>query len=103
MHGPHVVEVVPDGLGQAERFRPCHGSHPGNLRETSLRQPSCPAEPAAPAEQRGHPGGVHVQLLLSAKHDVNTCRAVRDPGSHTGWRIRIGPFPGWAQVSTWNP
>jgi hypothetical protein len=102
MHGPDVVEVVPDGLGQAERFRPRHGSRPGNLRETSLRQPPCPAEPAAPAEQPGHPGGVHVQLLLSAKQNVNPCRAVRDPGSHAGSRIRTGPFPGWAQLATWN-
>jgi hypothetical protein len=26
---------------------------------------------------------------------------VRDPDSDTGWKIEIGPFPGWREVPTW--
>ena len=28
-------------------------------------------------------------------------RVVEDPGSATGYRVDIGPFPGWATVPTW--
>ncbi len=30
-------------------------------------------------------------------------RGVRDPSSDTGWKIEIGPFPGWATVPEWQP
>ncbi|HWC66019.1 MAG TPA: WD40 repeat domain-containing protein, partial [Thermoanaerobaculia bacterium] len=30
-------------------------------------------------------------------------RAVRDPKSATGWKIDVGPFPGWKYVPTWEP
>jgi hypothetical protein len=28
---------------------------------------------------------------------------VRDPASVTGWKIEVGPFPGWAEVPEWQP
>jgi len=28
-------------------------------------------------------------------------RATRDPSSPDGWKIEIGPFPGWAVVPDW--
>jgi len=39
----------------------------------------------------------------AALRALTNLRAVRDPGSDTGWKIEIGPFPGWAKVPTWNP
>jgi serine/threonine protein kinase/WD40 repeat protein len=44
----------------------------------------------------------HDELLAKLKSLTNL-RAVRDPSSDTGWKIEIGPFPGWARVPEWNP
>jgi len=39
---------------------------------------------------------------LMAKLDALTnLRVVRDPTSATGWKLDIGPFPGWRDVPTW--
>ncbi len=42
----------------------------------------------------------HDELLAKLKSLTNL-RAVRDPASDTGWKIEIGPFPGWREVPTW--
>jgi WD40 repeat protein len=44
----------------------------------------------------------HDELLAKLKSLTNL-RAVPDPGSDTGWKIEVGPFPGWATVPEWNP
>ncbi len=42
----------------------------------------------------------HAELL--AKLDALTnLRVVPDPSSATGWKLDIGPFPGWKDVPTW--
>jgi len=41
--------------------------------------------------------------LLAKLNSLTNLRAVRDPASDTGWKIEIGPFPGWATVPEWNP
>jgi WD40 repeat protein len=42
----------------------------------------------------------HAELL--AKLDAFTnLRVVRDSSSATGWRLDVGPFPGWKDVPTW--
>jgi WD40 repeat protein len=42
----------------------------------------------------------HAELL--AKLDALTnLRVVRDSSSATGWRLDVGPFPGWKDVPTW--
>jgi hypothetical protein len=42
----------------------------------------------------------HAELL--AKLDALTnLRVVRDPASATGWKLDVGPFPGWQDVPTW--
>ena len=46
---------------------------------------------------------VDPSIPLAALRALTNLRAVRDPGSDTGWKIEIGPFPGWAKVPTWNP
>jgi WD40 repeat protein len=39
---------------------------------------------------------------LMAKLDALTnVRVVRDPTSSTGWKIELGPFPGWKDAPTW--
>ena len=42
----------------------------------------------------------HAELL--AKLDALTnLRVVRDSSSATGWKLDVGPFPGWKDVPTW--
>jgi WD40 repeat protein len=42
----------------------------------------------------------HNALLAKLKSLTNV-RAVRDPSSHTGWKLEMGSFPGWKDVPTW--
>jgi WD40 repeat protein len=42
----------------------------------------------------------HDELLAKLKSLTNL-RAVRDPESSTGWKIEVGPFPGWVEVPEW--
>jgi WD40 repeat protein len=42
----------------------------------------------------------HDELIAKLKSLTNL-RAVRDPESSTGWKIEVGPFPGWAEVPEW--
>jgi WD40 repeat protein len=39
--------------------------------------------------------------LIAELHSLTNLRAVRDTVSPTGWRIEVGPFPGWRDVPTW--
>ena len=39
--------------------------------------------------------------ILTRLHSLTNLRAVRDPESSTGWKIEIGPFPGWEEVPAW--
>jgi hypothetical protein len=32
---------------------------------------------------------------------LTNLRVVEDPASSTGYRLEIGPFPGWKDVPTW--
>ena len=42
----------------------------------------------------------HDELL--AKLDTHTnLRVVRDEASPTGWKVELGPFPGWETVPEW--
>jgi WD40 repeat protein len=41
----------------------------------------------------------HEELIAKLKTLTNL-RAVRDEESSTGWKIEVGPFPGWAEVPT---
>jgi len=44
----------------------------------------------------------HAELVAKLRSLTNL-RAVRDPASDTGWKIEVGPFPGWATVPNWQP
>ena len=39
--------------------------------------------------------------LIAKLHSLTNLRAVRDVSSPTGWKIEVGPFPGWKDVPTW--
>ncbi|MCW8985671.1 MAG: WD40 repeat domain-containing protein, partial [Thermoanaerobaculales bacterium] len=39
--------------------------------------------------------------LLAKLRSLTNLQAVRDPTSDTGWKVEIGPFPGWETVPTW--
>ena len=41
--------------------------------------------------------------LLATLESLTNLRAVPDTSSDTGWKIAIGPFPGWAKVPDWQP
>jgi WD40 repeat protein len=42
----------------------------------------------------------HRDLLATLKSLTNL-RAVRDSASATGWKIEVGPFPGWKEIPAW--
>jgi WD40 repeat protein len=39
--------------------------------------------------------------LLATLYSLTNLRAVRDSTSPAGWRIELGPFPGWRDVPAW--
>jgi WD40 repeat protein len=39
--------------------------------------------------------------LIAKLHSLTNLCAVRDEESSTGWKIEVGPFPGWETVPTW--
>ena len=39
--------------------------------------------------------------LIAKLHSLTNIRVVRDADSSTGWKIEVGPFPGWAEVPEW--
>jgi hypothetical protein len=51
-------------------------------------------------DKRSLPTLPHDELIAKLKSLTNL-RAVRDPESATGWKIEVGPFPGWATVPEW--
>ncbi len=39
--------------------------------------------------------------LIAKLHSLTNLRVVRDTESATGWKVEVGPFPGWETVPTW--
>ncbi len=39
--------------------------------------------------------------LIAKLESLTNLRAVRDVASSTGWKIEVGPFPGWRNIPTW--
>jgi WD40 repeat protein len=44
---------------------------------------------------------VPLHQLLAKLRSLTNLRAVPDPASASGWRVEVGPFPGWKNVPTW--
>jgi WD40 repeat protein len=41
--------------------------------------------------------------LMAKLRDLTNLRVVEDTGSTTGYKLDVGPFPGWATVPEWQP
>lgn len=39
--------------------------------------------------------------LLATLRSLTNLRVVADPGEPSGWRLEVGPFPGWETVPVW--
>ena len=39
--------------------------------------------------------------LIAKLESLTNYRAVRDEVSSSGWKIEVGPFPGWETAPTW--
>jgi WD40 repeat protein len=39
--------------------------------------------------------------LMAKLRTLTNLRVVEDKGTATGYRIEVGPFPGWEEVPTW--
>ncbi len=41
------------------------------------------------------------QELLAKLRALTNLEVVPDPAAPTGWKLEVGPFPGWKDVPTW--
>ena len=39
--------------------------------------------------------------IIAWLETLTNVRVVRDEESTTGWKVEVGPFPGWAEVPEW--
>jgi WD40 repeat protein len=79
-----VVAVSPDGQWIAA------GGAEGVIRLWPMPDLSKPPLHTLPREE-----------LINKLKTLTNLRAVRDEESSSGWKVEVGPFPGWETVPTW--
>jgi WD40 repeat protein len=42
-----------------------------------------------------------LEELLGKLRSLTNLRVVADPSAASGWKVEVGPFPGWKNVPTW--
>jgi eukaryotic-like serine/threonine-protein kinase len=87
----HTRQVTSVAISPDERWI-ASGSDDGTIRLWPMPDLSNPPLHTLPHDE-----------LVATLHALTNLRAARDPASDTGWKIEIGPFPGWATVPTWQP
>ncbi len=84
--GPMDVAVSPDGRRSAS------GGIGGTTRLWLVPDLSRPPLRTVPHAER-----------LAKLRSLTNLRAAPDPGSDSGWKVGVNPFPGWATVPEWQP
>ena len=59
------------------------------------------SDPRFHGRRRGRRLRARREELLATLHSLTNIRVIEDPESSTGWKMELGPFPGWQEVPVW--
>ena len=90
---PHLL-LGHEGMVQSVAISP-DGRWIASATEESIRLWPMPDVSKPPLHTLPH------DELIAKLHTLTNIRVVRDAESSTGWKVEVGPFPGWAEVPEW--